>query len=204
MTITNGYTTLKEYKARFYDEGQGDTKDDVAIGKVIEATSRTIDDVCWQRFFASAADETRYFTAEFTGWLRLPERIISVTTLKTDADGDRTYETTWTEDTDFELLPYNAALDGEPYRWIEVTPNGNYSFPLVAKGIEIDGKFGWSSVPGPIEEACLLASHRLMARRNSPYGVSGAAAVGQLTLKVEKMKSDPDIMELLSPYIMRF
>jgi hypothetical protein len=203
MAITNGYTSLKEYKARFYDEGQGDTKDDAAIESVIESVSRTIDGVCWQRFFSTSENETRYFTAEFASWLRLPERIISVNTLKTDNDNDRTYENTWTN-TDYDLLPYNATLDGEPYRWIEVTPNGDYQFPTVPKGVEISGKFGWSAAPGPITEACLLASHRLMARRNSPYGVSGAAAVGNLTLTVEKMKTDPDIMELLSPFIMRY
>ena len=205
MAITNGYTSLNVYKQRFYDEGMGDTKDDTAIEAVITAVSRSIDNICWQRFFTTTSDETRYFTAQFPSWLRLPERIISVTTLKTDSDGDRTYEDTWTLGTHYDLLPYNATLDGEPYRWIEAIPNGNYSFPVgVNKGVEIDGKFGWSAAPGPIVEACLLASHRLMARRNSPYGVSGAAAVGNLTLTVEKMKSDPDIMELLSPYIMRF
>lgn len=203
MAITNGYTSLNVYKQRFYDEGMGDTKDDAAIESVITAVSRSIDKICWQRFFTSAANETRYFSAEFLGWLRLPERIISVNTLKTDNDNDRTYENTWAV-TDYDLLPYNATLDGEPFRWIEVTPNGDYSFPIgVPKGVEISGKFGWSAAPGPVVEACLLASHRLMARRNSPYGVSGAAAVGNLTLTVEKMKSDPDIMELLSPYIMR-
>jgi hypothetical protein len=202
MTITNGYTSKAVYKQRFYDEGQGDTKDDVAIESVIEAVSRSIDEICWQRFFTTSENETRYFTPEFRDWLRLPERIISINTLKTDNDNDRTYENTWAN-TDYDLMPFNASLDGEPYRWIEVTPNGDYSFPLVQKGVEISGKFGWSSAPKQITEACLLASHRLMARRNSPYGVSGAAAVGNLTLTVEKMKSDPDIMELLSPFIMR-
>jgi hypothetical protein len=204
LTITNGYTSLAVYKQRFYDEGQGDTKDDAAIESVIEAVSRAIDDICWQRFHTTAADETRYFTAEFGGWLRLPERIISITALKTDNDNDRTYENTWTTD-DYDLLPYNATLDGEPYRWLETTPNGDYSFPVgVKKGVEIEGKFGWSSAPGPIEEACLLASHLTHSRRNSPYGVSGAAGVGQLTGIVQSIKSDPIIMELLSPYIMRY
>jgi hypothetical protein len=202
MAITNGYTTVKVYKARFYDEGQGDTKDDAAIEAVIETVSRSIDEICWQRFFSTSENETRYFTAEFKDWLRLPERIISINTLKTDNDNDRTYENTWTN-TDYDLLPFNATLDGEPYRWIEVTPNGDYSFPTSPKGVEISGKFGWSSAPKVVVEACLLASHRLMARRNSPYGVSGAAAVGNLTLTVEKMKSDPDIMELLSSKIMK-
>ena len=202
MATTNGYTTLKEYKNRF---DVGDHDDDSDIESVITAISRSIDNITWQRFHTTSADETRYFTAEFSGWLRLPERIIKVTTLKTDIDGARTYATSWTEGTHFDLMPFNAGLDGEPYRYIETIPNGNYSFPVgVKKGVEIDGKFGWSSAPIPILEACLLASHRLMSRRNSPYGVSGAAALGNLTLTVEKMKSDPDIMELLSPYILVF
>jgi hypothetical protein len=201
MAITNGYTSVKVYKNRFDTD---DHDDDGSIESVITATSRTIDNVCGQRFFATSDDETRYFTAEWRDWLRLPERIVSINTLKTDNDSDRTYENEWTT-SDYDLMPFNATLDGEPFRWIEITPNGSYSFPKgIAKGVEIDGKFGWSSVPVPIAEACLLASHRLMARRNSPYGVSGAAALGQLTLTVEKMKADPDIMELLSPYIVSF
>ena len=204
MAITNGYTSKAEYKQRFYDEGQGDTKDDAAIEAVIEAVSRSFDEICWQRFYTTSSDETRYYTAVRRYELFLPDRIVSINTLKTDEDGDRTYEVTWTN-TDYDKMPYNATLDGEPYRWLETTPNGDYSFPVgIAKGVEISGKFGWSSAPPGIVEACLLASHRLMARRNSPYGVSGAAAVGNLTLTVEKMKSDPDIMELLTPYILRF
>jgi len=203
MTITNGYTSLSVYKREFFDEGQGDTKDDANIELNIETASRAIDEICWQRFYTTASAETRYYTAQFRDWLKPPERIVSITTLKTDADGDRTYEYTW-ETTDFDLLPYNATLDGEPYRWIETTPNGNYGFPVgVAKGVQINGKFGWSTPPKGVVTACLLEAHRLMTRRNLPLGVSGAAAVGNLTLTIERMKSDPEIMELLSPYIMK-
>ncbi len=204
ITITNGYTSLAVYKQRFYDEGQGDTKDDAAIGAVIEATSRAIDLVCWQRFFTTAADETRYYTAELADTLKPPDRIVSVTTLKTDADGDRTYEDSWTEDTDFDLMPYNATLDGIPYHSIVITPNGSYRFPTTPKGVEIAGKFGWAAAPKGVVEACLLYSHRLMARRNTPLGVSGAAAVGELTMTVTQMKADPEIMELLDPYVLRY
>ena len=75
---------------------------------------------------------------------------------------------------------------------------------MVAKGIEIDGKFGWSAAPGPVVKACLLGSHLTHSRRNSPYGISGATRVGSLTAIIQSMKGDPLIMELLSPYIMRF
>lgn len=204
MAITNGYTSKAIYKQRFYDEGQGDTQDDAAIEAVIEAVSREIDGICWQRFYTSASNETRYFTAEHKDYLRPPINIISINTLKTDEDGDRTYENTWTTD-DYDLMPYNATLDGESYKWIETTPYGDYLFPdSVKKGVEISGKFGWSSAPLPVVEACLLASHRLMARRHSPYGVSGAAALGNLTLTVKQMQSDPDIIDKLTPYILRY
>ena len=200
MAITNGYTTLKEYKFRF---DVTDNDDDSDIESVITAVSRSIDSICWQRFFTTSADETRYYSAEFSNWLRLPERIISITTLKTDNDNDRTYENTWTSGTDYDLMPFNAVADGEPYRYIELTPNGNYRFPAgVSKGVEIIGKFGWSSAPATISEVSLLMANRLMSRRNLPFGVSGAPAVGQMRVVVEKMKSDPDIMELLSPYIL--
>ncbi len=200
MAITNGYTDLDTYKSHF---GIADHDDDASLERVIEAVSRGIDEICWQRFFTTAADETRYYTAERSDTLDPPDRIVSINTLKTDADGDRTYEDTWTVSTDYDLMPYNAALDGIPFHSIVITPNGNYRFPMTPKGVEIDGKFGWSAAPTGVVEACLLASHRLMARRNTPLGVSGAAAVGNLTVTVTKMKADPDIMELLTPYKLR-
>ncbi len=199
--IVNGYTDLDTYKPHF---GIVDSKDDAAFERIITAVSRSIDVICWQRFYTTASDETRYYTAERGDVLVPKDRIVSLTTLKTDADGDRTYESTWTVDTDFDLMPYNAVLDGIPYRSIETTPNGNYSFPQTPKGVQLVGKFGWSSAPTGIVEACLLASHRLMARKDTPFGVTAMAAVGNLTLTVKTMKADPDIMEMLIPYILRY
>lgn len=204
MAITNGYTSLNVYKQRFFDEGAGDTKDDAAIEATIEAISREIDNICGQRFFTTTANETRYYTAERRHFLRLPHRIVSVNTLKTDEDGDRTYEITW-QTTDYDLMPYNASLDGEPYFWIETTPNGDYSFPVgIAKGVEISGKFGWNSAPKPVVEACLLGAHRLMKRLQTPLGVSAAAAMGELSVQVPKLRADPDFMNLVQPYIVGF
>jgi hypothetical protein len=162
MAITNGYTSLKVYKERFYDEGQGDTKDDTAIEDIVTAVSREIDNICGQRFHTTAAD-------------------------------------------DYDLMPYNATLDSEPYTWIETTPNGDYSFPVgIRKGVEISGKFGWSSAPSPVVEACLLGAHRMMKRLQTPLGVSASAAMGELSVQVPKLRADPDLMGLLSPYIVGF
>lgn len=200
MTITNGYGSLDTYKVRFEIE---DTKDDIAIEAAITAISRAIDDMCWQRFYTTAADETRYFTASHTDYLAPKLPIVSITTLKTDSDGDRTYEDTW-QTTDYDLHPFDASTDGNPYQWLETTPNGDYSFPRIAKGVQIVGKFGWSTTPGAIAEACYLGAHRLIKRQDTPLGVSAAAALGQLQVLVQQLRADPDFMMLVSPYIKRF
>ena len=201
MAITNGYITLDAYKAYF---DIADDDDNASIERIITAVSRAIDDICWQRFYTTASDETRYYTAERGDVLIPPDRIVSLTTLKTDDDGDRTYENSWTVDTDFDLIPYNAALDGMPFRSIVTTPDGSYSFPQTPKGVQLVGKFGWSSAPTGVVEACYLMCSRLKARKNTPLGVSAAAATGQMVLTVKTMKADPDIIEMLTPYILRY
>jgi hypothetical protein len=195
MTITNGYATIAEFKSRFYPVGIVDITDDAVIEAIIEAVSRLIDERTGRRFYKNTTDETRYYTAQ-RGDELIVDDLVSITTLKTDEDGDRTYETTWAA-TDYDLLPYNAALDGKPYFMIQTSPNGDYSFPLVEKGIQISGVFGWPAVPKMIKEACLIQSSRLFKRKDAPFGVTGTAEMGQLSVIA---RLDPDVTILVDPY----
>jgi len=198
MAITNGYGTLASFKLR---QDISDTGDDALIEGYIEAISRKIDELTWTRFHTTAADETRYYVAKDSEYLPIPDRIVSITTLKTDNDNDGTYENTWTVSTDYHLWPYNAALQSKPYYAIETAYNGNYSFPKnVRKGVQIVGKFGWTTAPLEIQEACYLGATRLMRRQDTPLGVSAAAAVGQLAVQVESLTTDPDFMALVAPF----
>ena len=194
--ITNGYTDLPTYKLRFFDGDTGDIKDDDNLNRVITATSRAIDHICRRRFYA--VTETRYYTPDEVGRLDIYD-LLSVSTLKTDEDGDRTYEITWAV-TDYDLMPYNAVLDGEPYMWIELAPEGDYSFPLIRKGAELKGSFGYSSTtPAAIEEACLQGAKLLMTP-SSPTGVSGGASISK-TKAEREIRKDSKIMEMLGYYI---
>lgn len=148
MTITNGYTTLALWKARA-SISSTNAADDALIETLIEQASRTIDTYTGRRFFATGEDETHTYTAEASGIL-FTDDILSITTLKTDEDGDRTYEITWAV-TDYDLLPENGA----PFMWIETAPNGTHSFPAHRKGIQIVGKFGYcAAAPKDIVAAC--------------------------------------------------
>lgn len=196
MAITNGYCTLAELKSRL-GISVADVDDDSVLEAVIESTSRLIDDFCNRRFYTTAEDETRYYTAQRSDYI-LPDDIISVTTLATDDDGDRVYENTW-QATDYDLEPYNAALDGQPYTKISAAPEGDYTFPKgVAKGVKVTGKFGYAATaPKPVQEACLIQASRLFRRKDAPFGVTGAAEFGTTTLIA---RLDPDVKMLLESY----
>lgn len=194
--MSTEYATLDEVRNELGITGSTDTTDDAGISRAIEAASRWIDEYCGRRFYTTSADETRYYAAEWPDLL-VPDEIVSITTLGTDSDGDRTYEDTWAS-TDYDLLPANAALDGKPYTSIGATPAGRYVFPVgVPKGVKIVGKFGWSTAPMGVRRACVLLACRWFKRKDAIFGIMGASAFGQVLMQVH---ADPDVELMLMPY----
>lgn len=194
MAITNGYTSLATLKTEI---GIADINDDTRLENIITAVSREIDHFCKTRFYV--VSQTRTYTARepTVVWI---DHLTAITSLKTDADGDRTYEDTWAS-TDYDLAPYNAALESQvrPYSRIEVTPTGNYIFPVgVAKGVQVIGSFGWSSsTPPDIERACILLAIREFKRPSAPFGVQGSGEFGQA---IVTSIMDPDVVRKLRPF----
>jgi len=176
MIVSNGYATIAEIKAALSEAGMtSNAEDDAVIGGMIETASRHIDNETRRRFYSTSADETRYYQAANNERVYTDD-ILTVTTLKTDDDGDRTYETTWAS-TDYDLCPTNALTDGEPYTFIELAPNGTQSFPTHRKGIQIVGTFGFStSAPADIKQACISIVVSLYQSRRG-VGMQGVATV---------------------------
>ena len=119
--------------------------DDAQYRRLLEAVTRQVDAFLRRTLRTYLA--TYYFTPESSKRVLLDSEelglgLLSVTTLKTDDDGDRTYETTW-KTTDYDLLPLNAANRQRPYWEIAITPDGVETFPKVQKGLEIVGKWGF-------------------------------------------------------------
>ena len=194
---TGDYCTLGELKARIWPDGVvPDDVNDTMFGSMITSVSRMIETLCGRRFFTTSVDETRYFSTDDPEYLFPNVDIVSITTLATDSAGARTYGNTWAA-TDYDLLPSNAALDSTPYYWIATTPNGSYSFPTLEKAIKIIGKFGWTTQPTAVREACLLQAMRIYKRRDAPFGVISNPAGGDMRL-LDQL--DPDVQTLLAPY----
>jgi hypothetical protein len=152
----NLYASVSELRDRL---GLTDTDQDFMLDHALQSASRWIDKTLGRRFFTTAADEIRYFTACNAYWYLETGDLLSVTTLATDANGDGIFETTWTVTTDYWLGPRNAPLDSEPYTCINKNwTSGRYTFPAWQDAVQITGKFGYctlANVPPQIRELTL-------------------------------------------------
>ena len=200
MTITHGYATLTEVKASKRITSI-DVTDDELLEDLVEAASRWIDRETGRRFWSTvstSAAETRTYTPA-SGTHVYTDDIISIVTLKTDEDSDRTYEVTWAT-TDYDLLPENADLEGRPYTYIEVTPLGDYSFPKHRKSVQIVGYFGFCETrPDDINTACIMIATTLY---NNRFGVGsdGAATITGAGVVITPKDIPAGAKALVDPY----
>lgn len=182
MTVTNGYLTAQEaatYIGRQFPDGSG------ILDDAITAVSRMIDRHCGRHFYTVTA--TRYFDTDCADELELGpyNDLVSVTTLKSDADGDGVYETTHTSDT-YQLCPVGAtsrAPYAEPYTEIELLSSATL-FPLYSatgreKPIQIVGSWGWpTAVPVEVKQAARILIAEMAALQHAPLGLAGSPEFG--------------------------
>lgn len=139
--VLNLYATRDDLKARL---GLSDTDEDAILDLVLASVSREIDSWCGRQFFASVA--TRYYSPKHCNHIMVDD-LLSVTSIKTDEDGDRTYEVTWAT-TDYDLQPLNAASMSppQPFWYISAAPLGRYGWPQATSGVQIVGRWGYYDV----------------------------------------------------------
>lgn len=188
------YATAYELKSRL---GITDTVDDFEITLAVGTASRWVDEHCGRTFGRATA--TRTFEA--CGWYDLEcDDLVSITTLKTDASGDGTFETTWTA-SDYQLLPVNPASYAETRPYTAVRAVGAYTFPLAYSYgqrrdlVQIVGTFGWAAVPEAVKQAALILASETLKIKDSPFGIAGFGDLGAV-----RVRDNPKIAALLAPY----
>ncbi len=144
--MTNAYADLTTLKSTGVLNITG-TGYDTRLLDLLEAVSRLIDQYCNRHFYVLVA--TRRFDGDGGTVLNVPD-LISITSLKTDDNKDRTFETTWAA-TDYLLYPSNAEptqIWGRPYTRVLVdTEVGKEDiFTAGMRTVQIDGKWGYREV----------------------------------------------------------
>ena len=193
MAITNGYCTLAEVKAALR---LTDSTDDTLLENAIEGASRRVDGYTGRWFYKTSPTAVGQFALDSYN-VAVTDIANTTVIVKTDDDGNGTYETTWTQNTDYQLYPLSATLKGLPYNRIVAV--GAKSFPLFLSPskplIEVTAYWGWDAVPDDIREATILLAMRGFARLNAALGVVGFA-----DMAIQVRAVDPDVRDLLNPY----
>jgi hypothetical protein len=184
-----------------------DPGEDARLDRAIIDASRVIDAFCFQEagIFAPRT-QTKIFDIQasglsgrglsltrwvdpssiWPGWLNVRSisipPCISVSQLATDVDGDGVYETIWTPQTDYLLLPYNR----ETKRTIEVNQQtGNQEFPIGQGRVQVTGSWGIVEdgiTPYPIRRACLQLA-MIYYRKPTPGG-GGTGGLGGAAIHI--------------------
>ncbi len=171
-------------------EGTSFADDDVEAA--CSAATEVLQQELGRRFSKDSSDVVRLYTALDDRFLNVRD-LVSVTTLRTDDDGDGSFETTWGTE-DYKLQPLNAAQDLEPFTVIEIDlHNGDKRFPTrVQGGVQITGKFGWPKLPqGLIMAARILATQLMKRSRENPSFIITAETA------IVILRNDPQMNALL-------
>lgn len=193
------YVTVDELQV-FVGIPTADTVDDAALGSAITAASRAIDSWCGRQFGLLAAPAARYYgwdgrTIECRPALRVDD-VQSVTGLAVTVDvaGTAVFSGTLTNATDFDLWPYNAPADGEPWTHLLLRSSSSVTFPGRSRSVAVTATWGWTTVPGVVKEACLIQSARWFKRKDSPFGIAGSPDLGGELRLLERLDADVAVL----------
>lgn len=192
-TDSGNYIELEEFKASANLSAV--TFADVDITRAIGSASAAVEAYKDTRFYPTP-NETRYYTADASASCLRVHDLTDVGTLTVDTDGNGSYDTAWTEGTDYVLSPANAVTDGYPYNEIELLTAAGRTFPRHQRAVKIVGTFGWATTPIQVEQAVIILANRYLKRtRETPYGIVqvGVEAVAAARLG----RIDPDVATLL-------
>lgn len=203
MAITNGYCSLADVKAAARIT---DSIDDTLLELSIESASREIDSYTERVFYQTGSEGTPVARVYVPQDLYVVETddIISVSTLKTDSNGDGTFDTTF-DASDFQLEPLNGLAGGIDTPFTRIRAIGTYLWPVYEPrnvdanqaSVQVTGVFGFSSVPTAVRQACILSALRQYKRYESPTGVLGFSDLGAVRVGT---KLDPDVERMIQPY----
>lgn len=201
---TTDYVTLAQLQNLLLPTGvPASGADDTKMAIAITAASRAIDQEANRQFGLTGSAVDRVYTYE--GILIDGRPAVAIDDLMTsvglvlalDTGTEGTYTGSMVLGTDYDLWPRNAAADGRPWTHIVLRRAPHFWFPFWPGAIRITANWGWTTVPTPIVQACLIQAGRFFVRKDSLYGVAGSPDVGQMRLLA---RLDPDVALLIGAY----
>ncbi len=191
------YITVADLKAEL---GITVTTYDTVLARNVESASRGVDGACDRRFWLDTVDVTRLYTPNpGSNALPLDDGLVTVTSLKTDTDGDQTFSTTLARNLDYFLEPINAAVDNPAKPYTRVKLNTHRGWPTGFQSVQIVGRFGYPAIPSDVASATMILAQILHKRKDAPFGIVVAGVDEPTAMRIAQ--TDPTIRGLLNPFM---
>lgn len=169
-----------------------DDVDAVQVAWAIGTASRAIDRACGRQFGKVAAPEARVYRPHWSGdlccWVADVDDLATVT--GSDLDGAALAAAA--------LYPRNAVAKGKVWYRLALAVSG-WSTSGQPDDVTVTAAWGWPAVPTAIIQATALQASRLLARRDSPFGVAGSPQQGSELRLLAKL--DPDVLTSIADYV---
>jgi hypothetical protein len=188
------YATIPDLRREM---GESDGRKDDQLASALASVSREIDEYCNVppgAFRPAATASARVFEPESHCLVRVDPFYTMTGLIVATDDGSGTYSTTWAA-TDYRTEPLNAVAYGKPITAIRAV---RMRFPCWygPASVQVTAKWGWSSVPDPVRQACLLlAAETMKLTAEAPFGVAGFGEFGPF-----RVRNNPVAMTKLAPY----
>lgn len=196
----------RELTASRTDDAAASPANDQIIWDIIAAVSRFIDldkRIEERGYIADASTSARYYDGSGTDRQTI-DYCTSVDAVEVE-ETDGTF-TTWTENTDYYVQPYNAAAIGEPYRWLDVVHKSGTTKSMFTHGqrrVRVAAYWGLaSSTPPLIKQAAIALSVRVYKAATQAYQDLGAAGeFGQLILAQAQHPQIKMLLDAAFPHV---
>ena len=175
--------------------GIEDSIDDETILWAVDAATGWIDRHTGRNFTVPTGVTIETFRASDPRTLTTPFDLADTTGLivETDDNDDGTYETTWTETTDFVV---GAPADtGWPTSKLYAVGSKWWPVNTRRPAVRVTGNMGWAATPEPVRYATLLLARDLWKQKDAPFGVAGFGEFGPL-----RVRADQTVLSLLAGY----
>lgn len=183
MAIGDRYAQLSELKDRLKID-VGDTSRDTALQAALSVASRKIEGHCNRQFNdAGTTSARKYFPSS--------PYVVDVDDFSTlDGMSLVVNGSLFVQDVQWTAYPLNGLNNGMPWVYEKVLAiAGNTFVPLIQgqPNITVTARWGWTAVPDPVHEACLIIAEKIQLLADVPLGEGGDKQFGTYDVKQDSM-----------------
>jgi hypothetical protein len=200
MALGDSYGTRALLKTRL---AITDTNDDVAIDAALATSTQAIEGICGRQFNDAGVATARVYYPDDLASIDVDDFWTTAGLIVAADFSNGVNYSSIIASGNYQIEPLNGVVDGSPgwpYHRIRAIQTW-YPLWLTTIGyprasVQITAQWGWSAVPGPVSQACLMLAEEIWKMKDAPFGVASFSQYGPV-----RVRDNPKVMSLLNRYV---